>query len=58
MDGLVVPKLKAIEVIKIVFISMSGFITFLFVFIIIIKRVNKYDINNNSVNHNEISISV
>ncbi len=63
MDGLIVPTLKAIEVIKIVFISMAGFIAFLFVFMLIIKKVNKYNINNitninNSVNHNEISISV
>ena len=58
MDGSVVLKLGIIEVIKIVFISMAGFIAFLFVFMLIIKRVNKYNVNNVSVNHNEISISV
>ena len=58
MDGSVVPKLGIIEVIKIVFISMAGFITFLYVFMLIIKRVNKYNVNNNIINHNEISISV
>ena len=54
-----VPSLGAIYVVKLVFITMACFIVFLFIFGQILKRVNNYNGNNNTIiSHNQIQISV
>ena len=59
-DVLNVPELSTIEVIKIVFITIAGFIGFLFIFIQVIKKVNGYTSSSrqNTVSENEIHISI
>jgi hypothetical protein len=62
-DVLNVPQLSTIEVIKIVFITIAGFIGFLFIFIQVIKKVNGYSsrqnlVSENIVSENEIHISI
>jgi len=60
-DVLNVPELSTIEVIKIVFITIAGFIGFLFIFIQVIKKVNEYTSSSsrqNIVSENEIHISI
>jgi hypothetical protein len=57
--GKSVPSLSAIYVVKLVFITMACFIVFLFIFGLVLKKVNNYnDYNNNIISHNEIQISV
>ncbi len=54
-----VPSLSTIYVVKLVFITMACFIVFLFIFGLVLKKVNNYnDYNNNIISHNEIRISV
>ena len=60
-DVLNVPELSTSEVIKIVFITIAGFIGFLFIFIQVIKKVNGYSSSSsrqNTVSENEIHISI
>jgi hypothetical protein len=56
-DENIVPHLNPIIVFKIVFISMAIFISFLFVFMLIIKKFNKYE-KLNTISHNNINIHV
>jgi hypothetical protein len=57
--GKSVPSLTTIYVVKLVFITMACFIVFLFMFGLVLKKVNNYnDYNNNIISHNEIQISV
>jgi hypothetical protein len=54
-----VPSLSTIYVVKLVFITMACFIAFLFIFGLVLKKVNNYnDYSNNIISHNEIQIRV
>jgi|LakMenE18May11ns_1017448.scaffolds.fasta_scaffold9780052_1 hypothetical protein len=56
-DENIVPHLNPIIVVKIVFISMAIFISFLFVFMLIIKKFNKHE-KLNTISHNNIHINI